>query len=735
MTSTNRSEQPQALPISIHFTTNWGVSTGEGSRGIVNSTVETDAKGYPLVRATVLTGIMREQAEVVARALDSGAKPDGSAQQWQTFVAGLFGSRGRAAGGSGEDAAPSEGTTARLISFSDATIGNVQKAGQKASQEHVTEAVSISIDPETGSVKNDFFRTIERATANTLTSRVDFMLVDHAGNPITWEDEHVEAVRFVLSLAATLIRGIGSDRSAGDGECTVLVGEHPDDPVNKVRGEQRQWCKKKMEEYLSASSEEREKKWPPHLPEASQDLKAAPLIEVQQDATHDGQDTASAGFVEIPLTLKLCSPVVSYEVPMSNEVCTLDFLRGTILLPWVHRRLRAAIRDSQQADAQARDIVRDAVVAGDLYVSDALLTHSASADSANDDVQIEDAANPIVGLPVPMCLSRSKAEGDQASEALNRLLAAPPKQGDSPEPHVPLRAGFVFLTDPPADQPSTGGQPRGYLAKPKIVSRQSSAHNAATGATAEAQLFMVRALAAGQTFSATLRMSARLQKALEGVDIAAVLGGRTRLGARKLSGTYGQVICKVGAAAKVPERPSYWDDKGPWDDEDTTTLWCVSDLLVRSGSLGHGGSVEDILRALKGLDVMLEPVEVEDGGDLFAAAIRHRRVDSWSGGGDGADGQPRPTRMAVQAGSVLRVKLTSGADKDRVTEALARIATTGLGDLRAQGYGRILVGHPLLREERIAITQPPKEAPAGTEVSADTEGCADSEAVEGSVEA
>ncbi|WP_175954426.1 RAMP superfamily CRISPR-associated protein [Schaalia sp. Marseille-Q2122] len=714
MTHTNRSEQPQALPIRIHFTTNWGVATGEGSRGIVNSTVETDAKGYPLVRATVLTGIMREQAEVVARALDSGAEPDGSEGQWQTFVARLFGSRGRAAGGSGEDAAPSEGTTARLLSFSDAEIDKDRKAPD---QNPTTEAVSISIDPETGSVKNDFFRTIERASANVLIGKVLFMETDHAGNPIEWTEEQQQAVRFVLSLAATLVRGIGSDRSSGDGECAVLVGEHSDEV------QQRQWCKKKMEEYLSASPEEREKKWPPHLPEASQDLKAAPLIEAQRDATRDGRDTASAGFVEIPLTLKLCSPVVSYEVPMSNEVRTLDFLRGTTLLPWVHSRLRAAMPDSE--------IIRDAVVAGDLYVSDALfMAKTSGSSSCGEDT-------PVVGLPTPLCLSRSKAAGDDADHVLNRLRTAPAKNGEGiPETHVSLRGGFIFLRGP-EDPISLGG--------PSTVGRQSNAHNAVTGATANAQLFLVRALAAEQDFGATVVMSARLQQELSSLDLSAVLSGEARLGTRKLSGTYGQVTCQAGTVREVPELPNYWSmpdsdcEEGPWEDDDTTTLWCASDLLVRSSSLGHGGSVEDIIRALRRVGVEVDRLEEPEADtpedELFRVSIRHRRVDSWSGGGDGADGQPRPTRMAVQAGSVLRVKLAADADKAQVTEALAKIATTGLGDLRAQGYGRMLVGHPLLREQRIAVTQPPNEAPAGTEASADTEECPDSEAVEGSVEA
>ena len=77
----------------------------------------------------------------------------------------------------------------------------------------------------------------------------------------------------------------------------------------------------------------------------------------------------------------------------------------------------------------------------------------------------------------------------------------------------------------------------------------------------------------------------------------------------------------------------------------------------------------------------------------YRAGLRYRRVDSWSA----AEGQPRATRLAVQAGSVLKVYLGDSAEKRRKTlAALRELATVGIGELRAQGYGRFVVGHPLL---------------------------------------
>ena len=61
-----------------------------------------------------------------------------------------------------------------------------------------------------------------------------------------------------------------------------------------------------------------------------------------------------------------------------------------------------------------------------------------------------------------------------------------------------------------------------------------------------------------------------------------------------------------------------------------------------------------------------------------------------------ASHQPRATRMAIQAGSVLKVRTTA-------PERLAALAAVGIGELRAQGFGRFVVGHPLLEKETFTL--------------------------------
>ena len=75
-----------SIPVTIRFTSDWGVGTGVGYAGGANSVVEVDENNQPVVRGTAVTGVSREQALIVARALDGGRKG-----KWHDFIGSLFG--------------------------------------------------------------------------------------------------------------------------------------------------------------------------------------------------------------------------------------------------------------------------------------------------------------------------------------------------------------------------------------------------------------------------------------------------------------------------------------------------------------------------------------------------------------------------------------------------------------------------------------------------------------------
>ena len=639
------------FPVSVVFHSDWGVSTGVGVVGGVDAAVEKDERGLPVVRGTVLTGVVREQSVLAAQALDGD-----TTGPWHEFASDLFGS----------EQAP------RLVVFSDARVPE----GAAADRAPVHEIVSLSIDDDTGTAREDFLRFIERAGACVLGATATLLDADVDGRPLVWDEGRRRAARLLLALSGLLVRGIGSDRSNGDGACDVLIGAAAaagEDVAAAAEAKRKvkTWCQEQVESWAAAPGAEGA--LVPCAPSAA----PAPGA-VVSPAPGAGADPGAAEpeLVAMDLTIVLKTPVVSYEVPMSNEVRSLDFLRGTVLLPWVHRLL---VRECG-GDSLVHDLVRDAVVNGDLLVSDAVAV-------------VDDR----VGLPMPLVLSTPKVEraGSEWIDVANRLLVEEPE-----EVHKPLRSGYVFPAadaDParcpdPVGADGADGAGRcpsfaGWSGAPPLTGRQSTAHETATGAAKDGQLFLVRALPAGLTLRATVTLSRALHERagarLEGLAGKAL---DARIGARRLSGTFGHALCTFSAARSLaPAKPG----------DGETTIWFTSDVLVRSSGLGPGGGLEDLRGAFEGAGVPIGLVDIPPGKKRFRAGVRHRRVDSWSA----ASHQPRATRMAVQAGSVLRIRTLA----DDAPRRLARLALTGVGELRAQGFGRFVVGHPLLEKDRFRL--------------------------------
>ena len=48
-----------AFPLTVVFHSDWGVTTGTGVAGGIDSVIEKDRTGKPVVRGTVLTGVIR----------------------------------------------------------------------------------------------------------------------------------------------------------------------------------------------------------------------------------------------------------------------------------------------------------------------------------------------------------------------------------------------------------------------------------------------------------------------------------------------------------------------------------------------------------------------------------------------------------------------------------------------------------------------------------------------------
>ena len=655
MTTDSPTDSPNASGhVTIVFTSDWGVSTGVGQAGRTHSTIERCGDD-PVVRGTVITGVLREQAMLAAKALDGPEEK--SPKKWTNFALWLF----------GQDPDGKRGSTPhpRHVLFTDAT---------PASSIDVHDTVSLSVDPTTGTARDQFLRFTERAAAGVLTGT--FTLIDEAGGPLSVQAT-IEAAHFLLGVAGLMVRGIGSGRSGGDGECTVLVTSH------EVEARAGQSTSKIVAFASSCAQELRTslKKLAQSLePEVVSVLPAPQRSTQHQVGTIDGSAAQHGSGHHLILDLTLNSPIVSYEVPFSNEIRSLDFLRGTVLLPWLHRLVSSNKRGEDEA------VITNAVTGGHLVVSDALPVISETE-----------------GLPVPLILKTDKTSPSDSPIIL---------YGDSPKNKgkIPVRGGYVFFGPKGGDGKEPGTKTQGWYGKPPLRGRQTTAINHETGAASKGQLVLVEALPEGMSMRAHVWVSEELWKA---ASVSALLNKsrEARLGSRKLTGTFGSATCTLrnetnderearscfgnaGIAQPTSDASKSASGTTPGEsapassDDQTVALWFTSDVIARSAGLGAGGTVDDLIRAFKRESITVEAVGTP--------SIRHRRVDSWSP----ADNGPRASRLAIQAGSVVQVTVS-----DKVRAALVKLAPFGVGELTAQGYGRFVVAHPLLSIESIEVTK------------------------------
>ena len=655
MTTDSPTDSPNASGhVTIVFTSDWGVSTGVGQAGRTHSTIERCGDD-PVLRGTVITGVLREQAMLAAKALDGPEEK--SPKKWTNFALWLF----------GQDPDGKRGSTPhpRHVLFTDAT---------PASSIDVHDTVSLSVDPTTGTARDQFLRFTERAAAGVLTGT--FTLIDEAGAE-TSDQETIKAAHFLLGVAGLMVRGIGSGRSGGDGECTVLVTSH------EVEARAGQSTSKIVALASSCAQELRTslKKLAQSLePEVVSALPAPQRSTQHQVGTIDGSAAQHSGGHHLILDLTLNSPIVSYEVPFSNEIRSLDFLRGTILLPWLHR----LVSSKKQAENEA--VITNAVTGGHLVVSDALPVISETE-----------------GLPVPLTLKTDKTLSSDSPITL---------YGDSPENKgkIPVRGGYVFFGPKGGDGKEPGTKTQGWYGKPPLRGRQTTAINHETGAASKGQLVLVDALPEGMSMRAHVWVSDELWNA---ASVSNLLNKprEARLGSRKLTGTFGSATCTLreetateresrsrfgnagiaqptGDASKSASGTTPGESAPASSDDQTVALWFTSDVIARSAGLGAGGTVDDLIRAFKRESITVEAVGTP--------SIRHRRVDSWSP----ADNGPRASRLAIQAGSVIQVRVS---EEDRAK--LLKLAPFGVGELTAQGYGRFVVDHPLLSVQSIEVTK------------------------------
>ncbi|HYD32702.1 MAG TPA: RAMP superfamily CRISPR-associated protein [Azospirillaceae bacterium] len=383
---------------------------------------------------------------------------------------------------------------------------------------------------------------------------------------------------------------------------------------------------------------------PTPAPRADKPSQPAPSLAIPSSTGGVG------GFVRVALSVVLDSPLSVTRRSLGNLVEALDHVPGNSLLPLVAR-----------AFARKGFDVHGAIRRGDLRVLP--LTPEVGGER---------------GRPMPFALAAIKdAAGSDEGRVVNRLAERPSRQ------LKPLREGYLALQ---------GGALRIEKIEP-ILRTHNVIDDPVQRPTEEVGgLYSYQAIPAGTRLRGELWVRPDLAAELDHAGAFAALAGQGRLG-RSKKDDYGAVTISVlGPPTPVA------DEIGATTD-DRLVVWCLSDILLRSPTLRPATTVEDLAEALRqglGGGFVVRPVTPSKDEETITAAVRVRRIDSWHE----RWGLPRPSLVAIQAGSCAVFTVLPRPDP----KTLEALAVEGIGERRAEGFGRIAINPAVLARKDLRKT-------------------------------
>ena len=361
------------------------------------------------------------------------------------------------------------------------------------------------------------------------------------------------------------------------------------------------------------------------------------------DATSTFYAAIGASWQQIPITLTLTSPLVVAEDVQGNVITTQDHIPGSYLLPIVSAAAR-------QASIEKFD---ERIAIGDLRVLPAT-------------IDIEGGR----GLPIPQSWSALKdGSSDDQFKVVNLLLNDDPVAGPQLKA---LRKGYV------------AAQVDGRVALRSSLHTALRTHNVIDDAVQTPTedvggVFSYEAIEPGQVFRSVvlLRGSVAEKQSLEKelVSLQSV-----RLGRAKQAG-YGEAGISIsGPCREIVAQPQ----------TNELFVWLETDAVLAGDDLASAADIAALARAIEDAVDVNRPAKKIFDLDKSRANLRSRRVQSWQA----QWGMPRPSLTVIQAGSVARLTFLAGETIGQ--GALDLLATEGIGQRRAEGFGALRLNDPLL---------------------------------------
>ena len=341
------------------------------------------------------------------------------------------------------------------------------------------------------------------------------------------------------------------------------------------------------------------------------------------------------------LELTVMSPVIVDSGLRGNVVLTEDFIPGTLLLPLVASALGSAATDL---------IARD-----ELVVTDATL-----------------AVDEGRALPWPANLQRSKDEsGDGNYLVTTRRQTVDPRRKPRAQGYVSQHATGVAVAEVPTVR----------ITHNQVEAEKGRPSEASGGP------FVYTAIAAGTV----LRAEVWLPRELDADEFARGLAGRHRVGVSKKD-DYGdvQIVSTLAGAATaraegIPEGAEF-------------AIWLTADAILVDDFGVFDPTPTGLERALRkaGLAVELVAHATAGGEAVRAVALTAvRRRESWQR----RWGLPRPSLVGLRAGSVVMLRAEAELDP----ETLRIVESSGIGQRRVEGFGRLIIDAPYSRQDSVAV--------------------------------
>ncbi|ADK84720.1 protein of unknown function DUF324 [Desulfarculus baarsii DSM 2075] len=650
----------------IRMDSDWRVGLGAGGEGGADRQVLRDHDGLPYLPAKTVTGLWRDGCEMVAQALDDIANracgdDDDKQTGWRGAVADIFGAQPPDWGDVAQELDAQAASPARLsvrpARFSPELCAAVaHKPALRAAFCFLQPGVKIDSDSGRAQDNHLYFSETARAGAE-LTAKLE--LGEGLG------EKHLA----LLWAGAKAVRRIGGDRRRGKGRCRLeLRGAVWDDPSKRWRD--------------LLDPENPPERLIQHTPKHPDDRPA-------DDDERCPEATAQAGgWQALDYRLEANTPLVAVQTVAGNVVKSLDYVPGTMLLGHLGQALRAATgQDPDKGDMAVRRWIADGRVA---------LTN------AYPEVDGQPS------LPAPMAFERPTEDAaDCAITVRNSLLASSGDAGargedggtpgDVVKQYKALRGGYVAQDDAGETfyhQPSLG------LNMHNTIEDQRQRPSQQVGG-----------LYAYQHIRAGARLRGQIRLAPELADIATdqtkrqklreALNKSIRVG-RSKKDDYGQA--QFTLLDDAPSEAVVGLGAPNESADGKLVVWLLSDLLARDELLAFGGHPDGLAKALEAeLGVTLELDEAEKTPSCRG---RHQRRDGFQVNW----GLPAPSLVGLAAGSCFRFKKVEGQWRP---EDLQRLAMSGLGARRAEGFGQVALNPSFLRDAPPQLKRGEKADAAG----------------------